>query len=98
MNEGSLTMTIAYVTVKGTIRNGKLEIDVPPNALPGEVSIQIPVSETTAVTTGLDVESLFQALEQFREGLTEEAWAQIEHDINYEYIEPVDEPGDFVAE
>ncbi len=91
-------MTISYVTVTATVENGKLTAVVPENAVQGEVHIPVPVIQKAVNHKGLDVEALFRALDEFREGLSEEAWAQIEHDINYEYIEPLDEPAQIVAE
>jgi hypothetical protein len=90
-------MTIHYVTVKGTIRDGKLTATVPQEAIEGEIKIQVPVngevpaSELPANHKGLDIEALFQALEAFREGMTQEESDELEWAINYKYIEPLEE-------
>ena len=48
-------MTIHYVTIKGRIRNRKLEFDVPPNAVEGgEVEVQLPVIDPLPIKTEPD--------------------------------------------
>jgi hypothetical protein len=38
-------MAMNYVTIKGYIRNGKLDVELPENVEDGEVEIKIPVPE-----------------------------------------------------
>lgn len=37
-------MTVNYVTVKGYVRDGKLEVELPENVTEGEVEIIVPVA------------------------------------------------------
>lgn len=38
-------MAVAYVTLKGEIKGGKLTVELPENAIDGEVEVRIPVAE-----------------------------------------------------
>jgi hypothetical protein len=48
-------------------------------------------SETEKHPKDVEFEMLLEALEAIREGMTDEEFAEIEHDMNVEYIEPLDD-------
>lgn len=37
-------MAVNYVTIKGYVRDGKLEVELPENVTEGEILVQLPVS------------------------------------------------------
>jgi hypothetical protein len=60
---GGQIMAIHYVTIKGRIKNGKLEdIQLPPNTTDGEVEIQIPTVEEDADNQSLTEDFKFEAV------------------------------------
>ena len=56
-------MAIHYVTIKGHIKNGKLEdIELPPNTPDGDVEIHIPALEDDLTTQPLPENFTFEAV------------------------------------
>jgi len=38
-------MTVNYITIKGFIKDGELNIDLPENVMDGEIEVKLPVAE-----------------------------------------------------
>jgi hypothetical protein len=47
-------MATNYITVKGYIRNGKIEVDLPENVTDGEVELFVPVESHAQLTADMD--------------------------------------------
>lgn len=45
-------MAIHYVRIKGRIKDGKIEIDLPENVVEGDIEIQLPVATPATVLDG----------------------------------------------
>lgn len=57
-------MAIHYVRVKGRIKDGKIEINLPENVIEGDIEVQLPVAAPDPVLNGIPFteEEIAQAL------------------------------------
>jgi hypothetical protein len=56
-------MAVSYVTIKGYIRDGKLEIEIPENVVDGEARVEVPVmAEVAPEDTALSLEEIKEFL------------------------------------
>ena len=44
-------MATNYITIKGYIRDGKIEVDLPENVVDGEVSLEVPITANAPDST-----------------------------------------------
>lgn len=54
-------MSVTYITVKGSIKNGKLEIDLPDNVADGEVELRVAVSQEGSQASQTPADKLLNA-------------------------------------